>query len=60
MISAVRAAGAMARRGDVVLLAPAAKSHDQFPRYAHRGTAFAAAGRARLRTAAGAEPGQGG
>jgi UDP-N-acetylmuramoylalanine--D-glutamate ligase len=43
MVSAVRAAGAMAGRGDVVLLAPAAKSHDQFASYAQRGTAFTAA-----------------
>jgi UDP-N-acetylmuramoylalanine--D-glutamate ligase len=58
MISAVRAAGAMAGRGDVVLLAPAAKSHDQFASYVHRGTAFTEAVRARLRAVTpGAEPG---
>ncbi|MPZ85763.1 MAG: UDP-N-acetylmuramoyl-L-alanine--D-glutamate ligase, partial [Actinophytocola sp.] len=63
MISAVRAASAMAGHGDVVLLAPAAKSHDLFASYTHRGTAFTEAVRARLGTAAvaetapGAEPG---
>ncbi|MGH3762348.1 UDP-N-acetylmuramoyl-L-alanine--D-glutamate ligase [Actinophytocola sp.] len=59
MISAVRVAGAMAGHGDVVLLAPAAKSHDQFASYSHRGTAFTEAVRARLRAVApGGEPGQ--
>jgi UDP-N-acetylmuramoylalanine--D-glutamate ligase len=43
MLTAVRAANAMASPGDVVLLAPAAKSHDLFASYAHRGTAFAEA-----------------
>jgi UDP-N-acetylmuramoylalanine--D-glutamate ligase len=43
MISAVRAANAMAGQGAVVLLAPAAKSHDMFASYVHRGTAFAEA-----------------
>lgn len=59
MISAVRAASAMAGHGDVVLLAPAAKSHDLFAGYTHRGTAFAEAVRARLGAPAapGAEPG---
>ena len=58
MISAVRAAGAMAGHGSVVLLAPAAKSHDQFASYTHRGTAFTDAVRARLGAVApGAEPG---
>jgi UDP-N-acetylmuramoylalanine--D-glutamate ligase len=68
MISAVRAAGAMAGEGDVVLLAPAAKSHDQFASYAHRGTAFTEAVRAAVgaesgtgaETRTGAEPGRGG
>jgi UDP-N-acetylmuramoylalanine--D-glutamate ligase len=41
MVTAVRVANAMASPGDVVLLAPAAKSHDLFASYTHRGTAFA-------------------
>ncbi|HVK20530.1 MAG TPA: UDP-N-acetylmuramoyl-L-alanine--D-glutamate ligase [Actinokineospora sp.] len=40
MIAAVRAARAMARPGDVVLLAPAAASLDMYRSYAHRGEAF--------------------
>jgi UDP-N-acetylmuramoylalanine--D-glutamate ligase len=48
MISAVRAANAMAGHGAVVLLAPAAKSHDMFASYVHRGTAFADAVRSVL------------
>jgi UDP-N-acetylmuramoylalanine--D-glutamate ligase len=43
MLTAVRVANAMASPGDVVLLAPAAKSHDLFASYTHRGTAFAEA-----------------
>jgi UDP-N-acetylmuramoylalanine--D-glutamate ligase len=43
MSSAVRRAAALARPGDVVLLAPAAASMDQFRDYADRGEAFAAA-----------------
>ncbi|MGB3440246.1 MAG: UDP-N-acetylmuramoyl-L-alanine--D-glutamate ligase [Actinophytocola sp.] len=41
MLTAVRVANAMASAGDVVLLAPAAKSHDLFASYVHRGSAFA-------------------
>ncbi len=41
MTMAVRRAAALARPGDVVLLAPAAASMDQFRDYAHRGRAFA-------------------
>nr|WP_232328093.1 UDP-N-acetylmuramoyl-L-alanine--D-glutamate ligase [Kibdelosporangium sp. MJ126-NF4]CEL16893.1 UDP-N-acetylmuramoylalanine--D-glutamate ligase [Kibdelosporangium sp. MJ126-NF4]CTQ91878.1 UDP-N-acetylmuramoylalanine--D-glutamate ligase (EC 6.3.2.9) [Kibdelosporangium sp. MJ126-NF4] len=40
MTAAVRAARDLARPGDVVLLAPAAKSHDMFSSYVHRGEAF--------------------
>lgn len=43
MTAAVRAARELARPGDVVLLAPAAKSHDMFASYVHRGEAFTAA-----------------
>jgi UDP-N-acetylmuramoylalanine--D-glutamate ligase len=43
MTTAVRRAAALARPGDVVLLAPAAASMDQFVDYADRGAAFAAA-----------------
>jgi len=41
MTDAVRLAAGMASPGDVVLLAPAAASLDQFRDYAARGTAFA-------------------
>ena len=40
MESAVRQADALAAPGDVILLAPAAASMDQFRSYAHRGEAF--------------------
>ncbi|MFC4943487.1 UDP-N-acetylmuramoyl-L-alanine--D-glutamate ligase [Pseudonocardia sp. GCM10023141] len=43
MTTAVRRAAALSTPGDVVLLAPAAASMDQFVDYAHRGKAFAAA-----------------
>ncbi|MEV4316387.1 UDP-N-acetylmuramoyl-L-alanine--D-glutamate ligase [Actinocrispum sp. NPDC049592] len=43
MTAAVHAARALARPGDVVLLAPAAKSFDMFRSYVHRGEAFTAA-----------------
>ncbi|MDN5749113.1 MAG: UDP-N-acetylmuramoyl-L-alanine--D-glutamate ligase [Pseudonocardia sp.] len=43
MTTAVRRAATLARPGDVVLLAPAAASMDQFRDYAARGDAFAAA-----------------
>ncbi|MGD9989413.1 UDP-N-acetylmuramoyl-L-alanine--D-glutamate ligase [Pseudonocardia sp.] len=43
MTTAVRRAADLARPGDVVLLAPAAASMDQFRDYTHRGRAFAEA-----------------
>ncbi|MCG8914620.1 UDP-N-acetylmuramoyl-L-alanine--D-glutamate ligase [Actinokineospora sp. PR83] len=48
MTAAVHAARAMARPGDVVLLAPAAASLDMYRDYAHRGDAFADAVRGLL------------
>jgi UDP-N-acetylmuramoylalanine--D-glutamate ligase len=46
--AAVAAALAEAEPGDVVLLAPACASFDQFESFEHRGTAFVAAVRARI------------
>jgi UDP-N-acetylmuramoylalanine--D-glutamate ligase len=48
MTRAVDLAGAMARPGDVVLLAPAAASMDMFTDYGHRGRAFTEAVLTRL------------
>ncbi|WP_345750613.1 UDP-N-acetylmuramoyl-L-alanine--D-glutamate ligase [Microbacterium rhizophilus] len=48
MTRAVELAAGIARSGDVVLLAPAAASFDQFTGYDDRGSRFAAAVRARI------------
>ncbi|MGI5129362.1 UDP-N-acetylmuramoyl-L-alanine--D-glutamate ligase [Pseudonocardia sp. CA-107938] len=54
MPAAVRAATELAEPGDVVLLAPAAASMDQFRDYAERGNAFADAARAQAGAGIGA------
>jgi UDP-N-acetylmuramoylalanine--D-glutamate ligase len=48
MTQAVAAARAMARPGDVVVLAPACASFDQYRSYAHRGDTFTTAVQAQL------------
>lgn len=51
MAEVVSAARGIAQPGDTVLLAPAGASFDQFTGYANRGDEFAAAVRARMKTA---------
>ncbi len=57
MDAVVDRAGELARPGDVVLLAPACASMDQFISYAHRGDEFAAAARRWLARAPGGPDG---
>lgn len=55
MTEVVELAAGIARDGDVVLLAPAAASFDQFASYSDRGNRFAAAVRARIERGSGGD-----